>query len=202
MHAVAGLMHLDVRAAGNGLLLTASPADVGDHAQAWQLRLRNNDGGRSLRELAAAFRDGSEYQWGIGDQWFAFFPAPQQPGIGSLVNARPGPEPEGPAEILCRSDRPLELWAEAGTAMDDIIAGLDTALPPEQWVFEDASACPGCQRPVYDSTESTGMFIGAGMPIGGLCRFCLSGETLHTVREAGLVLPGQQRAVLEAMAGS
>ncbi|MFJ1707452.1 hypothetical protein [Kitasatospora sp. NPDC088346] len=34
VHAVHGLMHLDVRAAGNGLLLTASPAKAGDHTAA------------------------------------------------------------------------------------------------------------------------------------------------------------------------
>ncbi|MFC7182782.1 hypothetical protein ACFQMG_24845 [Kitasatospora paranensis] len=40
------------------------------------------------------------------------------------------------------------------------------------------------------------------MPIAGLCRFCVSGRTLRTVREASLVIPEQQRAVLEAMAGA
>ncbi|MCX5215592.1 hypothetical protein OG689_41295 [Kitasatospora sp. NBC_00240] len=202
VHAVAGLMHLDVRAAGNGLLLTASPAESGDRSAAWQLRLRNNDGGQSLRELAAAFRAGTAYQLGAGDRYYAFFPAPHQPGIGSLVNARFGPDPEAAPEILCRADRPLALWAEAGTAMEGIIADLDTTLPPERWEQEEALVCPGCLRPVYDSTQFSGMFIGAGMPIAGLCQFCVSGETLHTVREAGLVLPEQQRAVLEAMAGA
>ncbi|MET8704186.1 hypothetical protein ABZW10_35850 [Kitasatospora sp. NPDC004723] len=202
VHSTQGLMHLDVRPAGNGLLITSSPAEAGDRTEAWQLRLRNDDGGQGLRDLAGAFRTGSQHALGGTDRWLAFFPDPQQPGIGSLVSARPGPDPEGPAEILRRADRPLTLWAEAGTAMDSIIASLDTTLPPEQWTPEDVMACPGCLRPVYDSTHSIGMFLGAGMPIGGLCRFCVSGQTLRTVRDAGLVIPEQQRAVLEAMVGA
>ncbi|WP_370221799.1 hypothetical protein [Kitasatospora sp. MAP12-22] len=196
-------MHLDVRAAGNGLLITASPAEAGDRTEAWQLRLRNDDGGKGLRELAAAFRDGTQHALGGGaDRWLAFFPDPQQPGVGSLVSARPGPDPEGPAEILRRADRPLTLWEEAGIAMDGIIAGLDTSLLPEQWEPEDALGCPGCLRPVYDSTAAIGTLLGAGMPVPGLCRFCVSGQTLRTVRQAGLAIPAQQRAVLEALAGA
>ncbi|WP_162824075.1 hypothetical protein [Peterkaempfera bronchialis] len=66
------LVHLDVRAAGNGLLLTVSPAEVGYPAMARQLRLRNG-GVLTLRELAAAFRAGTEYRWGVGDRRFAKF---------------------------------------------------------------------------------------------------------------------------------
>ncbi|MFC6593248.1 hypothetical protein [Kitasatospora paranensis] len=128
------LIHLDVRAAGNGLLVTVSPAEVGYPAMARQLRLRNDDGGQGLRDLAAAFRTGTQHALGGGtDRWLAFFPDPQQPGFGTLVSARPGPDPEGPADILRRADRPLTLWADAGTAMDGIIESLDTTLPPEQW---------------------------------------------------------------------
>ncbi|MER5868030.1 hypothetical protein [Kitasatospora sp. NPDC002040] len=201
VHGTQGLTHLDVRAAGNGILLTASPAEAGDRTEPWKLRLPNNDGAL-LREVAAAFRTGAGYQFGKGDGYYAFFPAPHRPGIGSLIQARFGPDPEAAPEILIRADRPLELWAEAGTAMEGIIAGLDTTLAPERWEREEALECPGCLRPVYDSTESIGMFVGAEMPIVGLCRFCVSGETMSTVRAAGLEIPEQQRAVLEAIAGA
>ncbi|MGY0466939.1 hypothetical protein ACW14Y_42770 (plasmid) [Kitasatospora sp. cg17-2] len=201
VHSTQGLMHLDVRAAGNGLLLTAFPAEAGDRTAAWQLRLRNNDSAL-LNEVAAALRAGTGHQFGMGDRYYAFFPAPHQPGIGSLVHARFRPDPEAAPEILIRADRPLALWAEAGTAMEEIITNLDTTLPPEHWEQEDARTCPGCLRPVYDSTEFVGMFIGAGMPIVGVCRFCMSGQTLSMVRAAGLMIPDQQRAVLEAMAGA
>ncbi|MGW2543805.1 hypothetical protein ACWC5I_23735 [Kitasatospora sp. NPDC001574] len=202
VHSTQGLMHLDVRAAGNGILITSSPAEAGERTEAWQLRLRNDDGGQGLRDLAAAFRTGTPHILGDPSSAVAFFPDPQEPGVGSFVRSRPGPDPEGPAEILRRADRPLHMWAEAGTAMDGIIAGLDTNLPPERWEPESVRACTGCLRPVYDSTTSMGMFIGAGIPISGLCRFCVSGQTLRIVRETGLVIPEQQRAVLEAMAGA
>ncbi|MGW4806445.1 hypothetical protein [Kitasatospora sp. NPDC004272] len=203
VHTHLGLMHLDVRAAGNGLMITASPAESDDGTEAWQLRLRNDsDNGQALYDLAESFRTGTPYALGNDDRWLAFFPDPEQPGVCSLVSARPGPDPDGPAEILRRADRPLELWAEAGTAMDGIISDLDTTLPPEHWDAEDALACPGCQRPVYDSTASIATFIGPGKLIAGLCRFCLNGKTLQTVRDEGVLLPMQQHAVLEALAGA
>ncbi|WP_405015758.1 hypothetical protein OHV05_00635 [Kitasatospora sp. NBC_00070] len=206
MHGAQGLMHLDVRVAGDGLLITSSPVEVDGAPGMWRLRLRNDNGGRDLRELAAAFRRGTAYV--LGDQGGAsgpvtFFPDPGQPGVGSLVRTRPvDPEDEGSGELVRRADLPLPLWAEAGFAMVPILAVLDTGVPSERWDQEDVLACPGCRRPVYGKEATTGVLVGGAFPLVGLCRICVSGQTLRAVRETGLLIPEQQRVVLASLEGA
>ncbi|MGW2401132.1 hypothetical protein ACWCYY_31705 [Kitasatospora sp. NPDC001664] len=203
VHAARGLMHLDVRAAGNGLLLTASPAEAEGDVGIWQLRLRNDADGRILRELAAAFRDGTQYALAQPEDVpgpVAFFPDPAPSGLGILVALRPdGPEEAGGFEVIRRAELPLSLWAEAGVAMEPIIAGLDTDVPPGLWEREEAVACPGCLRPVYGDEASTGVLVGGGYPVVGLCRMCVSGQTLRAIRMTGLAVPQQQGVVLASL---
>ncbi|MFJ9519336.1 hypothetical protein ACIRPK_13820 [Kitasatospora sp. NPDC101801] len=205
VHGARGLMHLDVRVAGDGLLITSSPVEVDGSPGMWRLRLRD-DGSQGLRDLAAAFRSGTAYV--LGDQGGAsgpvmFFPHPEQPGVGSLVRTRPAdPGAEGGTEIVRRADLPLPLWAEAGFAMGPILAALKSGVPSERWDQEDVLACPGCLRPVYGKEASTGVLVGGAFPLVGLCRICVSGQTLRAVRETGVVIPEQQRVVLASLEGA
>ncbi|MFF3159960.1 hypothetical protein [Streptomyces sp. NPDC057910] len=74
------------------------------------------------------------------------------------------------------------------------------ALPADR--VDDSLPCPGCYRPVYESSSSH-TFIGAGpMPVTGLCKLCAEGTTLRSLRQAHVPVDPQQRAVLETVAAA
>ncbi|MCX4546761.1 hypothetical protein [Streptomyces sp. NBC_01565] len=54
-HSVLGMLHLDVRRSGNGILITSSPAEIDGAPASWQLRLRNDDG-QGLTEMGTALK--------------------------------------------------------------------------------------------------------------------------------------------------
>ncbi|MFJ2900751.1 hypothetical protein ACIO87_38630 [Streptomyces sp. NPDC087218] len=67
---------------------------------------------------------------------------------------------------------------------------------------EGCRPCPGCCRPVYDSSASR-ILLGAGpMPVIGLCRLCADGSTLRSLRQADVPVDPQQRVVLETVAAA
>ncbi|MEW2266116.1 hypothetical protein ACGF5T_30550 [Streptomyces sp. NPDC047853] len=67
---------------------------------------------------------------------------------------------------------------------------------------EDCRLCPGCYRPVYESSSSHTL-IGAGpLPLMGLCRLCAEGSTLRSLRQADVPIDTRQRAVLETVAAA
>ncbi|MGW7328424.1 hypothetical protein ACWGIU_07385 [Streptomyces sp. NPDC054840] len=79
------------------------------------------------------------------------------------------------------AERPMGLWAEAGENLLRIVPQLGPDGPPADGV-DDCLPCPGCYRPVYESSSSHTL-IGAGpMPVIGLCA---DGSTLRSTRVAG-----------------
>ncbi|WP_234336365.1 hypothetical protein [Streptomyces sp. NRRL S-920] len=93
----------------------------------------------------------------------------------------------------------MGLWAEAGENLLRIVPLIGPDAPPAD-EFEDCLLCPGCYRPVYESSSSHTL-IGAGpMPVIGLCRLCAEGATLRSLRQANVPVDPQQRAVLETVA--
>jgi hypothetical protein len=91
------------------------------------------------------------------------------------------------------------LWAEAGENLRRIVPLLGLDAPPADEP-EDCLLCPGCYRPVYDSSPSHNL-IGP-VPMFGLCRLCADGPTLRSLRQADVPIDRQQRAVLEAVAAA
>jgi hypothetical protein len=93
------------------------------------------------------------------------------------------------------------LWAEAGEGLLRIVPLLGPGAPPAD-ELEDCRLCPGCYRPVYESSSSHTL-IGAGpMPVIGLCRLCAEGTTLRSLRQADVPVEPQQRAVLQTVAAA
>ncbi|MGW1291043.1 hypothetical protein ACWD4N_47795 [Streptomyces sp. NPDC002586] len=86
----------------------------------------------------------------------------------------------------------------AGENVRRIVPLLGPDAPPADEP-EDCQLCPGCYRPVYESSASRTL-IGAGpMPVFGLCRLCVEGTTL---RQADVPIDPQQIAVLETVAAA
>ncbi|MGW7450091.1 hypothetical protein [Streptomyces sp. NPDC054787] len=61
---------------------------------------------------------------------------------------------------------------------------------------------PGRYRRVYESSSSHTL-IGAGpLPVTGLCRLCVEGTTLRSLRQADVPIDPRERAVLETVAAA
>ncbi|MFJ4343263.1 hypothetical protein [Streptomyces sp. NPDC088915] len=96
------------------------------------------------------------------------------------------------------AERPMALWADAGQNLRRIVSLLGPDAPSADEP-EESMPCPGCYRPVYESSSS-GTFIGAGpLPVTGLYRLCVNGTTLRWLRQADVLLDADQRAVLESV---
>ncbi|MGJ5763073.1 hypothetical protein [Streptomyces galbus] len=199
------MQHLDVRQSGNGVLITSSPAEIDGVAACWPLRLRNDDDGQGLNEVAAAFAAGRGHVFGVteGPSYrtvLAFLPDHPEEGVGTLARVRTPEDPEGDVVFERSAERPMGLWAEAGENLRRIVPLLSPDAPPAD--EEDCQLCPGCYRPVYESSTSHTL-IGAGpMPVIGLCRLCAEGSTLRSLRQADVPVDPQQRAVLETVAAA
>jgi len=131
----------------------------------------------------------------------AFLPDHPEEGVGTLARVRTPEDPEGDVAFERSAERPMGLWAEAGENLRRIVPLLSPDAPPAD-ELEDCQLCPGCYRPVYESSTSHTL-IGAGpMPVIGLCRLCAEGSTLRSLRQADVPVDPQQRAVLEAVAAA
>lgn len=198
------MYHLDVRQSGNGILITSSPAEVDGAPAAWPLRLRNDDNGRGLNDLGAALAAGQAHGIGMDEgpgyeTALVFVPDHPEEGIGTLARVRTAEGPEGDITFERRAERPMALWAEAGENLRRIVPLLGPDAPSADEP-EGCLLCPGCYRPVYESSASHNP-IGP-RPVFGLCRLCAEGTTLRSLRQADVPIDPQQRAVLETVAAA
>ncbi|MFF2374860.1 hypothetical protein ACFVUW_10805 [Streptomyces xiamenensis] len=198
------MQHLDIRPSGNGILITSSPAEIDGAAASWPLRLRNDDDGHGLNEVAATLAAGRGHVFGVTEgpghrTVLVFMPDHPEEGVGTLARVRTS-EGLGAEVVFERSaERPMGLWAEAGENLRRIVPFLGPDAPGTVSV-EDCLLCPGCYRPVYENS-SLRTLIGAGpRPLIGVCRLCAEGTTLHALRQADVPIDSQQRAVLETVA--
>lgn len=203
-HSTEGMHHLDVRQSGNGILITSSPAEIDGTLAAWPLRLRNDDNGQGLNELGAALAAGRAHgirvDEGLGyETVLLFIPDEPQEGIGTLARVRIVEGQEDGVTFERRAERPMDLWAEAGENLRRIVPLLGPDAPPADEP-EDCLLCPGCYRPVYESSTSHNL-IGP-VPVIGLCRLCAEGTTLRSLRQAAVPIDPRQRAVLEAVSAA
>ncbi|MGW6602395.1 hypothetical protein [Streptomyces sp. NPDC055036] len=205
-HPTEGMQHLDVRQSGNGILITSSPAEIDGAPASWALRLRNDDNGQALNEWGAALAAGQGHvqvmSEGPGHMTvLAFMPNQPEEGVGTLARVRTDGDPDGDVVFERSAERPMGLWAEAGEGLLRIVPLLGPDAPPAD-ELEDCRLCPGCYRPVYESSTSHTL-IGAGpMPVMGLCRLCAEGTTLRSLRETDVPVDAQQRAVLATVAAA
>ncbi|MFF2721354.1 hypothetical protein [Streptomyces sp. NPDC058011] len=204
-HSTQGMHHLDVRQSGNGILITCSPAEVDGSPAAWPLRLRNDDNGRGLTHLGAALATGQPHALGADagpgyETVLVFIPDHPEEGVGTLARVRTD-VPAGVITYERCAERPMSLWAEAGDSISRIVPLLGPDAPPAD-ELEDCRLCPGCYRPVYESS-SCHTVVGAGpFPVIGLCRLCAEGTTLRSLHQADVPVDPQQRAVLETVAAA
>lgn len=200
-HEELGMCHLDIRPSGNGVLITASPAEFNGSPAFWQVRLRNEDEGQGLRDLGTAFAAGRAHALGAqgpdGGTCLVFIPHHPDEGVGTFALVQSPDGPEADVHVERSAQRPMEMWAQAGENLLRIVSLLDPvgSMAPE---VEDCLPCPGCGRPVYDSSAS--YILMGPMPLFGLCRLCAEGTTLRLLRESGVPVPPQQRVVLESAA--
>ncbi|WP_405562718.1 hypothetical protein OG418_00345 [Streptomyces phaeochromogenes] len=205
-HSTEGMHHLDVRQSGNGILITCSPSEVDGVPAAWTLRLRNDDGGQGLNDLSAALAAGQPHIFGVEEvpgckTVHAFMPDHPEEGVGALGRVRTEEGPGGDVVFERSAERPMGLWAEAGEGLRRIVPLLGPDAPPAD-ELDDCRLCPGCYRPVYESSSSHTL-IGAGpLPVIGLCRLCAEGTTLRSLRQAEVPIDPRQRAVLETVAAA
>ncbi|MFD3549181.1 hypothetical protein ACFWUW_26860 [Streptomyces sp. NPDC058655] len=200
------MLHLDVRRSGNGILITSSPAEIDGSPASWQLRLRNDDDdGQGLYEMGAALEAGRGHVYSVSKEPGAttvltFLPNHPDEGVGTLARVRTSAGLDGDDVVFERSaERPMKLWAEAGKNLLRIVPLLGPDAPPADGV-DDCLPCPGCYRPVYDSSSSHTV-IGAGpLPVFGLCRLCADGSTLRSLRQTDIPVDPEQRDVAAAMA--
>lgn len=130
----------------------------------------------------------------------AFMPDHPEEGVGTLVRVRTSDDPDGDVVFERSAERPMGLWAEAGEHLLRIVPLLGPDAPADE--LEDCRLCPGCYRPVYESSSSHTL-IGAGpMPVIGLCRLRAEGTTLRSLRQADVPIGPQQLAVLETVAAA
>ncbi|MEU0523088.1 hypothetical protein [Streptomyces niveus] len=129
----------------------------------------------------------------------AFIPHHPQEGVGMFARVHTAEDPDADVTFERRAERPMGLWAEAGQSILRIVPLLRPDAPPADEP-EDCPLCPGCYRPVYESSTSHTL-IGAGpMPVFGLCRLCAEGTTLRSLRQADVPIDPHRIAVLETVA--
>ncbi|MFD9411284.1 hypothetical protein ACFWBN_30270 [Streptomyces sp. NPDC059989] len=156
--------------------------------------------------MGAALKAGRGHVYSVSDEpgaktVLAFLPSHPDEGVGTLARVRTSEGPDGDVVFERSAERPMGLWAEAGENLLRIVPQLGPDAPPADGV-DDCLRCPGCYRPVYDSSSSHTL-IGAGpMPVIGLCRLCADGSTLRSLRQADVPVDPVQRAVLETVAAA
>lgn len=207
-HSVRGMQHLDVRQSGNGILFTSSPAEIDSTPASWQLRLRNDDDGQGLNEMGTAMKAGRGHIYSVTEERgaktvLAFLPNPPEQGVGTLARVRTSEGPDDDDVVFERSaERPMGLWAKAGENLLRIVPLLAPDSPPADGV-DDCLPCPGCYRPVYDSSSSHTLIGATPFPLAGLCRLCADGTTLRSLRQAdGVPVDPEQLVVLETVAAA
>lgn len=203
-HSTEGMYHLDVRPSGNSILITSSPAEVDGAPATWALRLRNDDDGQGLDALGAALEAGQPHgipvEAGQGsEKALVFIPDHPGAGTGTLARVRSTTGSEGDFTFERCAERPMDLWAEAGQNLRRIVPFLGPGSPPAD---EEYRMCPGCHRPVYESSDSHTVLGADRLPVLGLCRLCADGSTLRSLRQSGAPVPPQQLAILETVAAA
>jgi hypothetical protein len=185
-----------VRAVGDSVQMTLCPAEMAQGPGLWTLRLRG--GSEDVERLAAGLEAGEMAVWPASDtEALAYLPNFPYDGAGTIGRA---PVPEDGEELTFhrRMVLPLELCAEVGQNLRLVVAALDPPASHDGWEPESCTECQGCGRPVFDSMD-TAMVMGGPFPVTIACALCFSGHTLKSVREAGMTIPPQQRAVLESI---
>ncbi|MER6523010.1 MULTISPECIES: hypothetical protein [unclassified Streptomyces] len=206
-HSVLGMVHLDVRGSGNGILITSSPAEIDGAPASWQLRLRNDDEGQGLTEMGTAMTAGRGHVYSVSEEpdaktVLAFLPNHPEQGVGTLARVRSGEGPNGDVVFERSAERPMALWAEAGENLLRIVPLLGPDAPAGDGV-DDCLPCPGCYRPVYDSSSSHTLLGATPFPLAGLCWLCADGSTLRSLRQAdGVPVDPEQLLVLETVAAA
>ncbi|MEU3774203.1 hypothetical protein AB0F11_13535 [Streptomyces sp. NPDC032472] len=207
-HSVLGMVHLDVRQSGNGILITSSPADIDGAPASWQLRLRNDDDGQGLTEVGTAMKAGRGHIYSVTEEpgaktVLAFLPNHPEEGVGTLARVSTSEGPDSDDVVFERSaERPMAQWAEAGENLRRIVPLLGPDAPPGDEV-DDCLPCPGCYRPVYDSSSSHTLIGATPFPLAGLCRLCADGTTLRSLRQSdGVPVDPEQLVVLETVAAA
>ncbi|MFE6912170.1 hypothetical protein [Streptomyces erythrochromogenes] len=207
VHPVLGMLHLDVRQSGNGILITSSPAEIDGAPASWQLRLRNDDDGQGLNEMGTAMKAGRGHVYSVSEEpgattVLAFLPNHPEDGVGTLARVRTSEGPDGDDVVFERSaERPMAQWAEAGENLLRIVPLLGPDAPAGDEV-DDCLPCPGCYRPVYDSSSSHTLIGATPFPVIGLCRLCADGTTLRSLRQANVPVDPEQLVVLETVAAA
>ncbi|GAA0443913.1 hypothetical protein ACFQ2B_36500 [Streptomyces stramineus] len=205
-HSTEGMYHLDVRRSGNGILITSSPAEVDGLPAVRPLRLRNDDNGQGLDELGTALATGRPHGISVEkgpafETALVFIPRYPEEGVGTLARVRTTEGPDADVVFERRAELPMQLWAEAGENVCRIVPLLGPDAPPADKP-EDCRLCPGCYRPVYDSTTSHTLLGAGAVPVVGLCRLCAEGTTLRSLHQADVPIGPQQLAVLETVAAA
>ncbi|MFD3761453.1 hypothetical protein [Streptomyces sp. NPDC058622] len=206
-HSVRGMQHLDVRRSGNGILITSSPAEIDGAPASWQLRLRNDDGGQGLNEMGTAMKAGRGHVYSVSEEpgaktVLAFLPNHPAEGVGTLARVRTSEGPDGDVVFERSAERPMGLWAEAGENLLRIVPQLGPDAPAGDGV-DDCLPCPGCYRPVYESSSSRTLIGATPFPLAGLCRLCADGSTLRSLRQAdGVPVDPEQLVALETVAAA
>ncbi|WP_234323560.1 hypothetical protein [Streptomyces sp. NRRL F-2580] len=101
----------------------------------------------------------------------AFLPHDPEEGVGTLARVRTVEDPDGNV-VFERRAEPMALWAEAGENLRRIVPLLGPDAPPADEP-EDCHLCPGCYRPVYESSSSHTLIGASPIPVIGLCRLCV-----------------------------
>lgn len=205
-HSTAGMQHLDVRQSGNSILITSAPAEVDGVPAGWPLRIRNDNDGQVLTELGTALTAGQPHgivvENGPGyERVLMFIPNHPEEAVGTLARLRTENGPDGTIVFERSAERPIALWAEAGQNLLRIVPLLGPVAPSADEP-EESLPCPGCYRPVYDSSSSGVLVDASLMPVIGLCRLCAEGTTLRSLRNADVPVDPQQLAVLETVAAA
>ncbi|MFD5892368.1 hypothetical protein ACFWHQ_41450, partial [Streptomyces sp. NPDC060334] len=206
-HSVLGMVHLDVRSSGNGILIASSPAEIDGAPASWQLRLRNDDEGQGLTEMGTAMEAGRGHVYSVSEEpgaktVLAFLPNHPEQGVGTLARVRTSEGPDGDVVFERSVERPMAQWAEAGENLLRIVPLLGPDAPAGGGV-DDCLPCPGCYRPVYDSSSSHTLIGATPFPPAGLCRLCADGSTLRSLRQAdGVPVDPEQLLVLETVAAA
>ncbi|MEU8943612.1 hypothetical protein OHU17_38030 (plasmid) [Streptomyces goshikiensis] len=130
----------------------------------------------------------------------AFLPNHPAEGVGTLARVRSGEGPDGDVVFERSAERPMGLWAEAGENLLRIVPLLGPDAPAGDGV-DDCLPCPGCYRPVYESSSSHTLIGATPFPLAGLCRLCADGSTLRSLRHAdGVPVDPEHFVVLETVA--
>ncbi|MFJ3206134.1 hypothetical protein [Streptomyces sp. NPDC086989] len=95
---------------------------------------------------------------------------------------------------------PVFTYEATGENLLRIVPLLNPDSPPGDEV-DDCLPCPGCYRPVYDSSSSHTRIGATPFPLAGLCRLCADGTTLRSLRQTdGVPVDPEQLVVLETVA--